>query len=293
MRGLVFSIDDAYVLPLKVLWRSLHTTESVPANTPIFILHESALSEESIADLADFIGKSGFDCSFIDTSHLLPTDLPISESDHVSRATFYRLYIANLLPESVSSVVYLDPDAVVMRSVAELFELELEYPIAAVDALTPLDALRVWGDCGGSYFSAGVLLIDVCKWRDENFEMLFNDILANERARIQWWDQCVLNIAFEDNWQRLPVWFNVSRDVRKQVRAEIVDAKCKFLHFDGGYKPWLFKEKKGETWRQHRHWYQAHSQAFGLNETKSLLKSLSRKRLHLRWRRFISKYFLR
>ena len=68
MRGLVFSIDDAYVVPFKVLWHSLIKTDSIPRETPIFILHESSLSKKSIQDLTILIGREAFDCLFVDAS---------------------------------------------------------------------------------------------------------------------------------------------------------------------------------------------------------------------------------
>ena len=86
MRGLVFSIDDAYVMPFKVLWHSLMKTESVPADTPVFILHEDTLTPPSIEDLTAFISRKGFDVVFINASSRVPDDLPIAENDHVSGA---------------------------------------------------------------------------------------------------------------------------------------------------------------------------------------------------------------
>ena len=283
MRGLVFSIDDAYVVPFKVLWHSLIKTDSIPRKTPIFILHENSLSQRSIQDLTILISREAFDCLFVDASPLLPDNLPLKDGDHVSKATFYRLYVASILPESIKSVVYLDSDAIVIRSIRALFDLKLSAPVAAVDALSPCNALRTWGDISGSYFQAGVLIIDINSWREDNYEKVFEKILKYDRNKIKWWDQCILNLAFKDNWHRLPVWYNVCGSVRLIVDPEQIKLHARFLHLDGSEKPW-------KTFSRQSHflqWYETYRQAFGSSFD---VTDLMRKRLQSKVQRFLKKF---
>jgi lipopolysaccharide biosynthesis glycosyltransferase len=94
----VFCIDDAYVMPFQVFFHSLEATASIPASAPLFILHTAALSKESIVSLQMFLGRYGRSASFQDATALIPEDLPIRPGDHVSPATFYRLFIAEICP---------------------------------------------------------------------------------------------------------------------------------------------------------------------------------------------------
>lgn len=104
MRGLVFSIDDAYVMPFKVLWHTLIKTDSIPSKTPIFILHADTLSTESIDDLKLFSERYGRSVSFLNAERFVPNDLPLSH--HISKATYYRLYISSILPSNLFSARY-------------------------------------------------------------------------------------------------------------------------------------------------------------------------------------------
>ena len=288
MRGLVFSIDDAYVMPFKVLWHSLIKTDSIPLNTPVFILHERSLSQGSIDELTNLIGNNGFACSFVDATPLLPGDLPIKDSDHVSKATFYRLYVASILPDNIKSVVYLDSDALVVRSIIALFYRELSAPVAAVDHLTPWNGLRLWGDISGSYFQAGVLIIDIDAWRKANYESVFWKILRDERSKIQCWDQCVLNIAFKDNWQRLPIWYNVSNRVRQLVDPERIDICGCFIHLDGAGKPWNSFSRKAHFLQ----WYEAYEQTFSSPfDVSALLRMRVRSKLQKLFRKVVGRNF--
>ena len=257
MRALVFSIDDAYVMPFKVLWHSLMKTESVPDHVPVFILHTETLSPVSIKSVADFLRQHGRTATFKDASSFVPDDVPISH--HFSKANYYRLYVSSILTEDVTSVVYLDSDAVVCRSIRDLFDLNMTHPIAAADHMTPREGFRLWGEMVGNYFQSGVLLIDLKIWRRNHFEEVYNRILSEQRSRILWVDQDVLNIAFENNWQRLPIWYNLSRQARSEIpKAAAIENGC-FLHLDGSGKPWKIHSK---DWVVDA-WYALYFETFG------------------------------
>ena len=259
MRALVFSIDDQYLMPFQVLFHSLHKTESLLDNPPIFVLHEKNLSAESIATLREFLRKYGQEVIFVDTTNHVPDDLPLSEKDHVSKATFYRLFVAEILPPQITSALYVDSDTLVVRSIRELLHVELTCPVAAVDHLSPYDQLRLCGWSGGGYFQAGVILIDLNYWRENRCTELFVDIMKTQRHRIQWWDQDVLNIAFADNWQRLDVWFNVGHSAVACVPNEVLDDNARLLHYDGSHKPWIQSVQRPFKDR----WLDAYRDSFG------------------------------
>jgi lipopolysaccharide biosynthesis glycosyltransferase len=268
MRGLVFSIDDAYVMPFKVLWHSLIKTDSIPPKTPIFILHEDTLSMKSIDDLKIFSEGYGRSISFLNAQSFVPNDVPLSH--HISKATYYRLYISSILPSDISSVVYLDSDALVVSSIRYLFQLEMNMPLAAIDHLSPQDSFRLFGETLGNYFQAGVLVIDLDIWRAQDIEQIFTKILREEKNRIQWWDQDVLNIAFEGRWQRLPLWFNVCNQVRKLIDVKVIESNVRFIHLDGSSKPWKFHSTEAHA----QSWYLAFEDCFGKPFGRKLIKPL-------------------
>jgi lipopolysaccharide biosynthesis glycosyltransferase len=237
-RALVVSINDSYVIPLKVLLHTLHHTESLPKQLQICILHGRNLSTLSISDLEIFIHDLGYLPRFLDVSSVVPADLPITPSDHVSQETFYRLFSIGLLPPSIEQAVYLDADMVAIRDISALFSLEMTHPLAAADHLSPSEQQRLHGSTGGTYFQAGVLVLNIPQMRSLNSEQRFLCVLKNERIRIRWWDQDVLNIVFQDNWQRLPIWYNVTEAVLHYQEDMEVKSNARLIHFAGSVKPW-------------------------------------------------------
>lgn len=234
----VFCIDDAYVMPFQVFFHSLEATASIPRTTSLFILHTAALSSTSISTLQAFVGRYGRTASFVDATALIPEDLPIRPGDHVSPATFYRLFIAQILPAEIDQAVYLDADMLALRSIAPLFDEPVQELVAAADHCTPDNEIRLWGERGGTYFQAGVLVIPLHIWREQGILDRFLHVMANEQERIQWWDQDVLNIALRNRWQRLPIWYNVCEAVHRALPLPLIEAQGALIHYSGSSKPW-------------------------------------------------------
>ena len=233
-------------MPFKVLFDSLVNTNSLQSCDGIYIIHGDELSDGRVASVSIFLNGYGYKPCFLNASHLLPSSIPLKDSDHVSKATYYRLYCHRLVPDHVSSAVYIDVDTFACGSIDKLFSLELKSPIAATDHCSPVDQLRLWGVVGGLYFQAGVLVIDLQYWRKSNMEVVFNAIITNSKDKILWWDQDVLNLAFANNWQRIPLTFNANQhlfaclelDPPQNIHLDCVFKDIKLIHFDGPNKPW-------------------------------------------------------
>lgn len=260
-RALVFSIDDNYMVPFKVLWHSLLANSAPPQDMPLFILHDNSLSGRSQADLQKYLARSDRKPVFCDMQSAIPQDFafPLSDNDHVSIATYFRLFLASILPNTIDSVLYLDSDLLIVKGVEQLYNMEFSASVAAADHLSPDNAFRIWGDEKAGYFQAGVLLVNVEKWRRINAEVIFQNILRNKGSLIRWWDQDVLNLAFPDDWQQLPIWYNTFSDVIRSTSIEIVRQNARIIHFDGSIKPWRGYPKR--TFAQE--WFLEYQKVFG------------------------------
>lgn len=257
-RALVFSIDDNYVMPFEVLFDSLVRTDSIPNATPIYILHSQTLSNSSKARIELFAKKRGQGISFVQVNESLLSSAPVALGDHVSVATYFRLFLADLLPVNVEEVVYLDADLLVLKSIRSLFDIPISTAIAAVDHFSPAMSLLLWGETGGDYFQAGVLLINLYYWRKNGLQRRFLEVLGAEKHRIHYWDQCVLNLAIAGKWERLPVYYNVFHGVLPLLsknRYELI----RIIHYDGKGKPWAdgyLRKLAGE-------WHRAYKLTYG------------------------------
>jgi len=133
---------------------------------------------------------------------------------------YFRLYLGETLPDSTERVLFLDADVLVEGDLAELWQSPFDGRTvqATPDAyaqLFHLSRLRRFGvaddDSGRaleSYFNAGVLLIDLKRWRAEDLGGKAATILNRHGDRLLFRDQDALNLALAGKWKPLATTWN-------------------------------------------------------------------------------------
>lgn len=186
---------------------------------------------------------------------------------YISIATFFRIFIPELLPMEFEKAIYLDCDLAVRGDLAELWQVELgeNYVLAAQDTW-----IRYVSDPNGllnyremdipadtKYFNAGVLVINLQKWREAETCKEAMNYLRQNRAYIRWHDQDVLNPILVGKWGELnPKWnFNVNylydytlggylpwQEDKSIFPKEVYDDLVRnpyIVHFASEKKPWI------------------------------------------------------
>ena len=160
-------------------------------------------------------------------------------SGQVTTSTYLRLHLGELLPISVTRVLYLDSDTLVVDDLTELVDLEMineesriRYLIGAVPAGDVGDHLIELGFTGNGYFNAGVLWIDLQLWRERKVGPELVSLASRLGNRLHFWDQDVLNLFFDQSWFALDTKFNWVEKGGGVDQATVI-------HFLTGDKPWL------------------------------------------------------
>jgi len=175
-------------------------------------------------------------------------------------ATYFRLFIADVLPLKVKKAIYLDPDLIIQGDLAELVEEHFDNHIvlAVPDAYAqyfhtpPLTKIHFSDNIrfkkSSPYFNAGLLVINVQLWRTEQIGQRALEVAIAYKDALLFHDQDALNIVLADRWKALnPIW-NFHElpqllgpwEARSYTRK---DLKCIFLstnviHFISREKPW-------------------------------------------------------
>src|SRR5439155_15542090 len=162
-----------------------------------------------------------------------------------ARMSRLRVVLPARLPE-LQRVLYLDADTLVGGSMAALWDTALEgAPVGAVANVTePAMQAHVTslGVERGGYFNAGVLLVDLGRWREEGATAALTRFVA-DRPGLPWFDQDALNAVFAKRWKRLhPRWnamnsFWMWGDLAAAVFGDeaLAEARSRpaILHFEG------------------------------------------------------------
>ena len=142
----------------------------------------------------------------------------------ISLSSYGRLFIGSMLPEDASRCLYLDCDMVICDAIDELWNWDMHgSTIAAVQDTVRCDTKKNVGvRFSEKYFNAGLLLIDLNKWRSIGAEQTCLDFIAQHQGRVTHHDQGTLNGIFHQDVSILPLKYNVMTIHYIMSRAKIL-----------------------------------------------------------------------
>ena len=164
---------------------------------------------------------------------------------YISISTYSRFLIPTLKPK-LKKVLYLDVDIVVLGDIAELYAQELEgYALGAVwdesRKQYNLDTKElVELSDNYKYFNAGVLLVDIPKWKKDSIaEKLFG--IANKYGeKVLHADETLLNKYFDGQYRILDLKYNfLDYDLISHPLEKVI-----IRHFATEFKPWTIPPGK-------------------------------------------------
>lgn len=179
-------------------------------------------------------------------------------------SSFSRLFAASFLDESIEKVLYLDADSLILGSYRELWETDIDdYYLAGVLDVGP-DYVKtsVGLEKDVDYINAGVLLINLKKWREEDVESKFIDFLEKSNMEVYNNDQGIINGTLSEKILIVDPKFNLMspflekdyddvvmwNGLKNYYSKEVIENALKnpvflhFVHFING-RPW-FKDTK-------------------------------------------------
>ena len=211
---IVCATDDNFVQHCCVMLVSLLMNND---DATIYVLTEGLLPENEriISEEVEAHGGTVHFCvvdpTIIDRFPMPPG----AELAHISRATYYRLLIPDLLPKEVDKVLYLDCDIVINHSVAALWNTDLTgFAIAAVVQVGfGHEAIRLGYPVEYGYFNAGVTLINVDYFRQYDVSRQLMDYIAKNYNSIKYHDQDTLNAVLYKQCLHLAAQWNLTSNV--------------------------------------------------------------------------------
>lgn len=258
MNSIILATDDNFVQHCAVTITSI-----LEHNDDIcFYVLTEGLSDLNTKILNDVVASHNCRLQVLTIDSKLIEKFPMPQTagfSHISVATYYRLFIASLLPTTIDKALYLDCDIVVRGALDELFNTELDG--FSMGAVFQDDKLLLQGDEfsrlglkeSDGYFNAGVLLINLRYWRENDVEHKLLDFITEHTDRIKFHDQDTLNAVLASSvktldckWNTLTIFlteaiFSFTAPRCIAYREQILSGTGKnpiVVHFVSRPKPW-------------------------------------------------------
>lgn len=192
---------------------------------------------------------------------------PKVQNSHVSKATYYRLFISDYLPLDIEKIIYIDPDVICLKNILNisnklfdsLINSEFEISVRTEHLINNSNKKRYDSiEVSDQYFNAGVMFIDFKKWNNNNLKEKFVEKTTEIEEHILFWDQDVMNSYFNGKYLELPIQLNQHPQNFKNSYY-FYKENTSLLHFSGKNKPWT---KKGKKYKNSKIYHELYQEVF-------------------------------
>ncbi|MBW9052890.1 glycosyltransferase family 8 protein [Rhizobium mesosinicum] len=237
---IVFAVDAAYAVPLATALRSAAENNRDAWPLDIHVIHEG-IGEETKRRIFDSLPAN----SAVIQWHPIGTlsfASGFSTRPGVSKMTFARILLPQFLPETCNRALYLDGDILVLGALERLWNIDLGEAVIGAVSDYWLDNVVSNGPRAGGlrverYFNAGVLLIDLAKWRAEKISERSLEYL-DRFPTTEYSDQDALNVACDGKWKILDRAWNFQFEPTQVIARLALEQKLAIAHFVTNVKPW-------------------------------------------------------
>lgn len=220
--NVVYSSDDNYAQHVGVSLLSLLQNNQHFNNINIFLI-ENNLSSYNKKKLNSVCKEYNKTIQYINFNVLLDR-LKLNIDDSIAINSYARLFLASIIQEEMDKIIYLDCDSIINSSLSDLWNIDItEYFVAGVcDTVSNQTKLRIDMDKSDRYINAGMLLINLKKWREENIEKKFMEFIKKKNGNVFHHDQGTINGVLKDKVLYLHPKFNAMTPFFTMNRKEIM-----------------------------------------------------------------------
>ena len=241
-----FACDDNYIPLLGNALYTLLKHASEDYHYTVIVLN-AGLKKRNKERIKEFETKhDNLEVKFADISKLINehyTDLAYRLRDYYSVAIYFRMFIPTMFPE-YDKAIYLDADLILVGDISELYNTNIEGKLVAaindklVSSVPTFAAYanNAVGISADEYFNSGVLVMNLKKFREDDIETKFLDLLKTYNFDTVCPDQDYLNVLCRNDKVLLHTGWN-----KMPLEEPGFDyTTLKLLHYNSFEKPWHY-----------------------------------------------------
>lgn len=226
-----FACNDKYETLLVACVRSILLNTRTSS---LFFFHiiNDAMSENAINEINLIVKEYHSHVMFYNPPKL-PPDSQLAPNI-IDKSTYYRLFIASLVPDDIHKIIYLDSDIIVRDDLKKLWDISIDGYILGgvrdVNIIQCREAVGIENSC--AYVNAGVLLINLKLWRKNNLETQFVKYLNESNWKVEFNDQGVINHVCKGRIHILNPQYNYMMPYHRYSRKTIMKYMKTTMFYD-------------------------------------------------------------
>jgi lipopolysaccharide biosynthesis glycosyltransferase len=260
--NIAFGFDDRYVKYAAAAVKSVLETHNFDGGRiSFYFLSLGKICRENKNKFIESLNAAaknpaGFEINFIEIQSKEFEGLPSNKT--LTAATYLRLLLSQILPQTVDKIIYLDCDLIVNNDIRNLWDIDItDYCLAAVKDYDSSKNSILTAE-KKNYFNAGVLFLNLKALRSFDFYNKWKNFIQQPKnlTKLYMFDQDILNVVIPENKVLL---ISKKYNVMPLYALEIERKNAIIIHFPG-FKPWnalcihpyqnlFWKYAKGIKWK--------------------------------------------
>lgn len=256
--NILVTLNSGYIGPLSVMLKSIMINEP-DTKIDLYVAH-SSLTEEDFGVIDKVVDKTRTTVHSIVVAPSLLEHAPVLK--RISKETYYRLLVLDIIPDDVDRILYMDPDIVVNKSMKDLYNVSFDGAIIAgaghtTGLLEKINKARLDMPENSQYVNAGVLMFNLEEMRKFCTTQDIFDYIEKNIKKLYLSDQDVINGMFGARTVYFDTRvFNLDEKVFKRERKIDLDwvrKNTSIIHYNGSQKPWK-PDYKGKLYEFYFHY---------------------------------------
>ena len=250
--SIAFTCDEKYVKHVGVVIQSIFTNAAAEDRHEFHIVARGNLTKKSEERLYEVVAKGKAKLFIHQIDINLVAGMP--EIHYYPLEVYFRIFLPQILRDC-EKVLYLDSDIIVLVSLQELWDINIEeYALAATSDISTIFGGQDYSNTLKTlqlpeeyvYFNSGVLLLNLKMMREMQLPKKTQEWILSNKDLIWCPDQDALNVMMADKYKYIHLRWNLQVtlitlfEYGKRYNQEQIEAVASpaILHYISERKPW-------------------------------------------------------
>lgn len=235
--NVMYLCDDAYVHIAAVSLISLLENNKEADDIHIFIVGEE-ISEDNKKRLYKTVDLYGRDLIILEKPDIKKLAGCKVEKHWWIQNVFSRIFLGDVFKNypNMKKLLYIDCDTLIVGNISDLWETDLGDYVAAgvLEAMGSFHKKAIGLRRQDPYFNAGMFLVDVSKWRNENYDKKAADFIQKVNGKMEYADESVLNAIAATNMKVVSPKYNLTSLSFYFSPEEVLTYRKPHFHYSEG-----------------------------------------------------------